>query len=374
MPRDTPLRRFHEQHDARFVDFAGYAMPLHYGSIQAEHLHTRAAGSVFDVSHMGRVRFEGAPDATRRLLERLLTRTVGTMAVGQVRYAVVCNASGGTLDDVLVYRFDDHWLLVVNASKRAKLLDHFRAVANEHEPTLDPAADIVDTTDDTAMLAIQGPAVLPRLGGVSRELAGLGRYRFAVKRVVIARMIVSRTGYTGEDGVEIILPKAAVGLGMKALMKQFDAEDPDAGIRPAGLGARDSLRLEAGMPLYGHELDENTDPLSAGLRFAVSLDKDQQPDTPRFIGQDALEALGDRPPRRLVGLRLDGRRTPRQGATVSAGGRAVGVVTSGVMSPSLGHPIALAYLDAGVEASEVDVSIGRDTHPASVGPPKFLPA
>ena len=354
----TALHPHHVRAGAKLVDFAGWHMPLHFGSITAEHAHTRAAGSIFDVSHMGRLRIEGDPEAARRFLETVLTRRVSDMAPGQVRYSPVCNADGGTLDDVLVSRFDDHWGLVVNASNRLKLLAHFA----------DPlgGAALVDETGDTAMLAIQGPAVMPRLIAWQPALADLRRYRFTVVPAAATRMIVSRTGYTGEDGVEVIFPAAAVEPVMRLLAKVLGDD-----VRPAGLGARDSLRLEAGMPLYGHELDEATTPLEAGLGFAVDLTKGTG-DVPRFIGQDALAHAADRPMRRLVGLTLDGRRTPRQGAPVLDGDAPIGTVTSGAMSPTVGAPIAHAYLEPGFGGERVNVQIGSGLHAAAVGPARFL--
>ncbi|MEO1236384.1 MAG: glycine cleavage system aminomethyltransferase GcvT [Planctomycetota bacterium] len=364
----TPFKKFHEENQAKLVDFAGWEMPLHYGSILDEHRYTREVGSIFDVSHMGRLKFTGRH--ARRFLETVLTRKVTDMAPKTCRYALVCNDKGGVRDDVLVYRYDDHWMLVVNAANRLKLLDHFAAVQAEREMSL----KIEDETEKTAMLAVQGPAVIEAIGGFSKEIPILKNYTFALKNLLILKMTVSRTGYTGEDGVEVILGANMANMAMKLLLKE---KSDGAAIKPAGLGARDSLRLEAGMPLYGHELDEDTDPLSAGLAFAVSLGKeadDSGTEIPRFIGQDALEKLhAQGTPKTLVGLRIDGQRTPRQGATVSVNGDEAGTVTSGCLSPTLDAPIAMAYLkpDAAALGDTVSVAVGAATADAEVVPLPF---
>ncbi len=331
----TPFYKFHSQHGARFVDFAGWEMPIMYRSIIEEHRQVRTAGGLFDVSHMGRLKISGR-DA-RRLLERTLTRRISDMKQGACRYSLVCNEQGGVLDDVLVYRFEYHWLLVVNASNREKILAHLHAHVG------DWAVKIEDQTLSTAMVALQGPRVMDQIARFSTEVPNLRRYSFCIKKLLALEMTISRTGYTGEDGVEVILPSLMAGMAIKLLLR----EDPDSqnsvSIQPAGLGARDTLRMEAGMPLYGHELDEATDPISAGLLFAVSLDKDD----PTFIGQEALKKIAqDGPARRLIGLKLDGRRTARQGASVYIGDSHVGNVTSGCLSPTLGFPIVMAYIEA----------------------------
>ncbi|MEM1212671.1 MAG: glycine cleavage system aminomethyltransferase GcvT [Planctomycetota bacterium] len=342
----TPFYKYHQKHDAKFVDFAGWEMPLHYGSIIDEHTRCRTAGAVFDVSHMGRIKVAGRH--ARRFVETVCTRKLSDMDERQARYTLVCNERGGVMDDILVYRFADHWLLVVNASNRAKLLEHFNQVIADQSLRL----KLTDQTESTAMIAVQGPRVMEHIGAFSKEVPTLGNYRFTTKNLMILKMIVSRTGYTGEDGVEVILNSNMAGTAIKLLLKDPDPDDPNA-ILPAGLGARDTLRIEAGMPLYGHELDEDTDPFSAGLAFGVSLHKHETPEDappiPRFIGQDALEAIAaaDAPPKTRIGLTLDGKRTPRQHAAVlSADHQAIGEITSACLSPTLGHPIAMAYVDS----------------------------
>lgn len=336
----TPLYGFHVEHGAKMVDYAGWEMPILYTSIHEEHHAVRTAAGIFDVSHMGRVRFSGRH--ARRMLERLCTRKVSDMKVGACRYSLVCNEQGGVKDDVIVYRFDDHWLMVCNAANREKLLAHFETVRG------DLAVKIDDQTLGTAMVAVQGPRVMEMIGQYSKEVPTLKRYSFAVKNMLVLKMIISRTGYTGEDGVEVILGASMVGMAMKLLMRNNPDGTPM--LRACGLGCRDTLRMEAGMPLYGHELDEQTDPFAAGLGFAVSLDKDQDADhgePERFIGQEALKAIAARGPQKtLVGLKLEGKRTARQHTAVRCGNEAVGEVTSGCLSPTLGYPIAMAYVDS----------------------------
>lgn len=359
----TPFYDYHVQHGARFVDFAGWEMPILYRSIIEEHRQVRSVGGMFDVSHMGRLELRGRH--ARRLLERTLTRRISDMQEGQCRYSLICNESGGVLDDVLVYRAEERWLMVVNASNRKKILNHLR----QHAAEL--TLEIRDLTLATAMVALQGPQVMAAVGEVSAETAALKRFRFRELDVLVTKLIVSRTGYTGEDGIEVILPHDAVE-PMLDLLNKHNAraeagEVPPA--MPAGLGARDTLRLEAGMPLYGHELDEQTDPLSAGLGFAVSLEKDAQPNGEPFIGQEALKQIAAAGPSRLlVGLKLDGRRSPRQGMKVLRDGVEAGQITSACHSPTLGHPIAMAYLQADAAAPEtaVEVDLGRARAHATV--------
>lgn len=352
----TPFYQFHVDHDANMVDFAGWEMPILYQSIREEHRVVREQAGMFDVSHMGRVRFSGRH--ARRFLERILTRRVSDMQVGQCRYSLICNEQGGTRDDVVVFRFDDHWLMIVNAANRPKLLEHFET----HKGDL--AVKIEDQTQKTAMVAIQGPRVMEILGQFSDEIPTLKRFRFTEKNLLVVKMTVSRTGYTGEDGVEVILPAKSTQMALKLLMREGGEGEEGGGppIRPVGLGARDTLRLEAGMPLYGHELTEQIDPISAGLKFAVSLDKDQDDqygDPEPFIGQEPIKKVAaEGPQKKLVGLRLDTRRTPREHMAVRAGDQSIGEVTSGCLSPTLGYPIAMAYVPA--EHAEPGASLNID--------------
>jgi aminomethyltransferase len=364
----TPFHQYHVDHGAKLVPFAGWEMPLLYTSIIEEHRQVRFSGGLFDVSHMGRLRFSGR-DACR-FLDLVCTRQIVDMAPpsagggGQVRYSLICNERGGCRDDVLVYRIGDaEFLMVCNAANREKLLAHFAAVRGEM------VFKLSDETFDTAMVALQGPRVIELIRRFSSEVASLRKYRFTEKNLILASLLISRTGYTGEDGVEVILPAKLAGRVVGLMLGALSEADA-ALIRPAGLGARDSLRLEAGMPLYGHEITEDLDPLSAGLNFAVKLDKTDADGSPiRFIGQEALQRLArEGLKRRLVGLRLQGQRSARQEMKVLCGGRAVGFVTSGCLSPTLGCPIAMAYVPAESAATgtALRIDLGRTIAEAEV--------
>lgn len=361
----TPLHKFHVEHGGKMVDFAGWEMPIMYtgpgGGIIAEHNQCRASGGLFDVSHMGRVAIKGRH--ARRLLERVCSRRISDMQTGQCRYSLACNEQGGVHDDIIVYRMDDDdFLVVVNASNRAKMLAHFEKVRTSG----DLVCRIEDRTESTAMVAIQGPKVMDLISKMSREIPTLKRYRFAVKNLVFLKIIVSRTGYTGEDGVEVILPANMVGMALGMILKDAGLDKEGGLIRPCGLGARDSLRLEAGMPLYGHELGEDINALSCGVDFAIALDKDKAELGEPFIGQEALLRTRDSggPARKIVGLALEGKRTARQGMKVklAGGGREVGVVSSACLSPTLGYPIAMAFVDKDMtaEGTAIEVDTGKD--------------
>jgi aminomethyltransferase len=328
--RRTPLYEEHKSLGARLVDFAGWEMPVQYEGIKAEHNAVRNHAGLFDVSHMGEVVFRG-PDA-EEAVQRLVTRDVTRQETGQAGYSAVCYEDGGTVDDVIVYRRPDDFLVVVNASNREKDLDHFR------ENTQDLDVEVADESDDWALLAVQGPEAAGILQGFTdADLSNLKPFRFVEGAIGGAKTSISRTGYTGEDGFELYLsPDDAPHLWRELL---------EAGATPAGLGARDTLRLEAGMCLYGNELDPETTPLEAGIDFAVHLDKEQE-----FIGQEALrrekeEGLG----KKLVGFEVEGRGIARHDYPVRAGEENVGRVTSGTLSPTLGKAIGLALVSPGVE-------------------------
>jgi aminomethyltransferase len=328
--RRTPLYEEHKSLGARLVDFAGWEMPVQYEGIKAEHIAVRNHAGLFDVSHMGEVVFWG-PDA-EEAVQRLVTRDVTRQETGQAGYSAVCYEDGGTVDDVIVYRRPDDFLVVVNASNREKDLDHFR----ENTRHLD--VEVADASDDWALLAVQGPEAAGILQGFTdADLSNLKPFRFVEGEIGGAKTIISRTGYTGEDGFELYLsPDDAPHVWRELL---------EAGATPAGLGARDTLRLEAGMCLYGNELDPETTPLEAGIGFAVHLDKEQE-----FIGQEALrrekaEGLG----KKLVGFEVEGRGIARHDYPVRAGEENVGRVTSGTLSPTLGKAIGLALVSPGVE-------------------------
>jgi aminomethyltransferase len=355
----TPLHPWHIERGARMVDFAGWSMPIQYTSIVEEHLAVRRAVGVFDVSHMGRLRFEGQDAA--RFLDRLLTRRVSDLVPGKIRYSLVTNEQGGILDDVLLYHMETpsgrrYYLLVVNAGNRAKIVSWL----NAHRSEADGDVEMWDRTEETAMIAVQGPRAAEILEPlVKAKLEKLVYYSGVVTEQFGRPCTVSRTGYTGEDGFELVV-RAEDALDI--VHNLFRAGQPH-GIRPAGLGARDTLRLEAGMPLYGHELSEQINPYQAGLGFAVNL-KDRD-----FIGRPALvERKSDPRQTRRVGLELAGRRVPREHYPVLEANENVGEITSGTFSPTLEKPIAMAYVrpEVAVTGKPLAVDIRGRPEPARV--------
>ena len=326
------------------VDFAGWQMPVQYTSIVAEHQATRTAVGVFDISHMGRLRFDG-PGACE-FLDRLVTRSVRDLKPGRIRYSLVTNDSGGILDDVLVYHLRDaaeqsYYMMVVNASNREKIVEWITPRLAD-----DPKTQFTDVTRDWAMIAVQGPKALAVAQPlVESELKALKYYQACETRVAGHGGIASRTGYTGEDGCELIVGASAAPAIWESLIA--------AGGTAVGLGARDTLRLEAAMPLYGHELTEQNNPFQAGLAFAVDLEGRV------FPGRDALAKAKDdiRSPRR-IGLEIDGKRPARQGNAILRERRKVGEVTSGTVSPTLARPIAMGYVEP--DAAAVDERLQVD--------------
>jgi aminomethyltransferase len=349
--KKTVLHSAHQRHGARLVEFGGFEMPVWYSALTEEHHTVRKQAGVFDLCHMGR--FEVVGDDPVTALDRVLTRDVSTMKKGQVCYSLVCQEDGGILDDILVYRLPDRWWLVVNAGNRDKLLPWF---AEKLE-----GAHIVDHSESLAMVALQGPLAVGLLAPhierpKGRSLETLGYYRVGAATVNLTgtplQGWISRTGYTGEDGFEIYVDAEHAEAVFDALVAL--SED----VHPCGLGCRDTLRLEAGMPLYGHELSEEIDPISAGLDFGVGLHKE----TP-FIGQAALQEVESRgPKRRMRGFTVDGRRPARQGAAILHEGQVVGEVTSGSPSPTLGVAIACGYVDSDIaDDAPLQVDLGRQT-------------
>lgn len=339
----TPLIEFHREQNARLVDFAGWEMPIMYSSIREEHAYTRAHGTLFDVSHMGRLEIRGGRAA--EFLDCVCTRQIGNMQVGQSRYSHVCRADGGILDDIIVSCLEDHYLVVCNASNREKIVQWF----DQHRASFE--VELVDRTTETAMAALQGPEVMETMARILPiPLDDLKRYHFKAGSIMGAKYLIARSGYTGEDGVEIILPKSFALMAVRMLVsKSAEMERP---IKPAGLGARDTLRLEAGMPLYGHELTEDWDPITAGQKWCCYLEKN-------FIGSDVVKRVAEEGPRRkVVGLTLEGRRIAREGARVLSGEKDVGHVTSGTHSPTLDRVIAMALV--GAEVSEPGTKLTVD--------------
>src|SRR5438105_1275939 len=326
MASRTALYDWHVAHVARMVDFAGWDMPVQYKSIVEEHQAVRTAAGLFDISHMGRLSF-GGPDSLD-LIQRVYTNNAATLRDGQVRYGLVCNERGGVRDDVLVYRWPYGYAMVVNAANRRKILDEVLTPR-----TAGRDVQVNDQTTGTGMLAVQGPKAIELCRGLFDTDPGTLHYYYAAAtRCRGQQCVVSRTGYTGEDGIEVMLGAAHV----TALADEFVAR----GAVPCGLGARDTLRLEAAMPLYGHELTEEIDPFQAGLAWAVKMDKGD------FIGREALLRRKQDPTlRQRVGMTLDGKRIAREGAAVLHEGREVGRVTSGTFTPTLQKAVAMAYVD-----------------------------
>jgi aminomethyltransferase len=361
----TPLHDWHVANGGRMVDFAGWSMPVQYTSIAEEHKATRNAVGVFDISHMGRLRFFGTDVA--KSLDSLVTRRVLDMKPQQIRYALICNKEGGILDDVLVYAGTpsepDAFSMVVNASNRKKIIDQ---VAH-HEPFWiegwfkEQNLRFDDITFDTTMIAVQGPSavnLVQQVADVTTPITSMRYYTYVSGKYHGAEILISRTGYTGEDGVEIICD-AEIG---PDIWYQLIQNALRVGGLACGLGARDTLRLEAAMPLYGHELSEDINPIQAGLNFAVNLTGRE------FIGRDAIERFAaDKLQPVRVGLQVEGKRVPRQGCPVFQGDEIVGEVTSGTFSPTFERSIAMAYVRPSAQAIGTHLAVDiRGTQPPAV--------
>jgi len=326
------------------VEFGGWQMPLQYGSILEEGRTVRTACGLFDLSHMGRFEVLGREALT--LVDRVCTNHCARMPVGSIRYSLLCREDGRALDDLLIYRDEVGVYLVVNAANRERDLEWLRA----HAPDL--AAEVRDTTEATAMLALQGPRSEEILTRVTRDvdLASIKYYRFAFGTVAgLRRTRISRTGYTGEDGFELYLPAAE---GVRVWHELVAAGAP-LGLAPIGLGARDVLRLEAGMPLYGHELSAESNPREAGIEFALALTREKGD----FVGRSGLEALARERRARLVGITTAGPRVPRQGLELFHGGERVGQVASGGVSPTLGTNIGSAFVRLGLDKEGLELEL-----------------
>lgn len=343
--KKTALHDLHVQRGARMVDFGGWAMPVQYTGIKEEHEAVRRQAGLFDVSHMGEVKVHG-PDA-EAYLQRLLTNDVGKVAVGQCQYTLMCNERGGVVDDVLLYRLaPDDFLIVVNAANVDKDLAWMRRQLDESGL----AATIEDVTAQWSLLALQGPeaeTILSRL--TDADLAGIPFFWFR-EGVTIGgvRCLISRTGYTGEDGFEIYCPWA----DGPRLWEAIEQAGAASGLKLCGLGARDTLRLEARLPLYGQELDEDTSPLEAGLGMFVKLHKGD------FVGRDALQQQKEQGLRkRLAGFQMTERGIPRTGYRLQKDGTDVGVVTSGTASPTLGEQIGLGYVPPALASPGTEIAV-----------------
>ena len=354
----TPLYDEHRALGATLVGFAGHAMPVRYGpGIMAEHARTRSAAGLFDVSHMGQLRLDGADAAAA--LERLVPGDIAGLAPGAMRYTQFTNDEGGILDDLIATRTEDGLVLVVNASCKSADIAHL-------ERRLDAGVSL-EVLSGRALIALQGPraaAVLDRIAPGCAGLPFMTAGRFAIEG---ADALVSRAGYTGEDGFEISLPEAAA----PALWRRL-AADPE--VEPAGLGARDSLRLEAGLCLYGHDIDETTSPVEAGLAWSIGKRRRREGG---FPGAARIQReLAEGPGRRRVGIRPDGRAPAREGTTVlTAEGDEIGTITSGGFGPTAGGPVAMGYVAAGAAEVGRPVSLlvrGRP-RPATIVKLPFVP-
>ncbi len=358
--RRTALYAVHLALGARMTGFSGWAMPLEYDGILAEHRAVRERAGLFDVSHMGEIAVRGP--AALGLLQRAITNDAGRLAVGQALYTPMCRPDGGILDDLIVYRTGgEDFLLVVNAGNREKDVRWLQALAADF-----PGADVEDVSDDWALLALQGPRAAEVLRIAAGEMGALGRFALLDGvRVAGVRCMVARTGYTGEDGFELFCPWAEAPKVWEALLNA----GREAGVAPCGLGARDTLRLEAALPLYGNELREDVNPLEARLGAFVRWDKGD------FVGREALARVREAGPRRrLIGLEMVERGIPRHGYEVVAGGTVVGEVTSGGPAPTLGKNVAMALVLAAHAGDDGGLAVrirGRDVAARAVPLPFY---
>jgi aminomethyltransferase len=356
--RRTPLHRLHVARGAKMVPFAGYDMPVQYPTgIIAEHLHTRAKAGLFDVSHMGQIRLHGATAAAA--LEQLVPGDLQALAPRHMRYTLFLNDTGGILDDLMVTRLDDGLMLVVNAACKEADLAHLQA-------KLDPAVRI-EPLFERALLALQGPAAAAVLARPVPSVASMPFMSFAEVTVAGIACGVTRSGYTGEDGFEISCAAERAEALADALLKEPE-------VAPIGLGARDTLRIEAGLCLYGHDIDETTTPIEAGLSWTIGRRRRTEGGFPG--ASTILRQLADGPARRRVGIRPDGRAPAREGTPIlDAAGQTVGTVTSGGFGPSLGVPVAMGYVVAAnaTEGNPLSLVVRDVPRPAHIAPLPFVP-
>lgn len=359
---ELPLDAWHRAQGARMVDFAGYSMPIQYDGITAEHHWTREHAGLFDVSHMGQLMVTGAGAA--EALEVLVPGAIASLPPGRIRYTLLLNEDGGILDDLMVTNVtpadgEPAYYLVVNGATKWDDIAHLR----EHLPD----AITLRHLDDRALLALQGPEAATVLDtllpGIAAELVFM---QGTAREWNGAMLGIGRSGYTGEDGFELSYPVDSI----RALA---DALIADERVRPVGLGARDSLRLEAGLPLYGHDMNETVDPVTAGLTFALTK---KRREAGGWMGHaQVARKLSEGPAQQRVGLVLEGRLPAREGAEVFAGGAKVGRVTSGGFAPTLGHPIAMALVDSAqsAEGTALEIDVRGKRLPARVAPMPFVP-
>jgi len=366
----TALHAWHVAHGGRMVPFAGWEMPVQYptGPL-AEHQATRRTAGLFDIDHMGQVEVRGPQAAD--FVNRMVTYDITKMKLLDAHYAIFCYANGGCVDDLFVYKLPDpagrdgkeYYFLAINASNREKDVTWLTAHAGNYD------VEVKDISDKTYMMAFQGPKAPELMNRLTRaDLSQMARFS-AVQDEVFGGVpvLLGRTGYTGEDGFELFFPVEAA---LQIWQGILDAGEGD-GVKPVGLAARDSLRFEACMPLYGHEIDANTTPVEAGLGFALSLEK-------KFIGRDALlKQKLEKPDRVLIGFEMIERSVPREGYGVSSGGRVVGKVTTGMYAPTLEKYLGMAYLPRELSArgTEIEVNIrGKTVKAQIVKRPFYIPA
>ncbi|MBF2079048.1 MAG: glycine cleavage system aminomethyltransferase GcvT [Synechococcales cyanobacterium T60_A2020_003] len=351
----TPLYQLHREHQARLIEFGGWEMPVQYTGITQEHQAVRQAVGVFDISHMGK--FELLGEDLVKILQRFVPSDLSKLHAGDALYTVLLNDTAGIIDDLIIYH---HGMAEGNRERISLIVN---AATTEKDKTWLAAhldlgrIEFRDHSRDYVLVAIQGPQAVATLQAyVPIDLQSVKRYKHAESTIMGAPAFLARTGYTGEDGFEVMLPN---GVG-----QDFWRSLLDSGVEPCGLGARDTLRLEAAMALYGQDIDETTTPLEAGLGWLVHLDR-----TGDFIGRAVLEQQKQNSvQRRLVGLKMEGRAIARHGYPIMIDGEPVGVVTSGSVSPTLGYPIALAYVPTAYAkpGQEVEVAIRGKTYPATV--------
>ena len=356
--RTTPLDALHRRLGARMVPFAGWSMPVQYAGTLAEHHAVRSTAGLFDVSHMAQIRLDGPGAAVA--LERLVPGDIAGLAPGRQRYTMFLNEAGGILDDIMAANHGDHLELVVNAARAEADIAHLRT-------GLEPLGVTVTVHEDRALLALQGPLAAEAIATLVPDLAALPFMGVAAFTLAGAACWASRSGYTGEDGYEISIPNHAAEAVAEALLRL-------PGVVPAGLAARDTLRLEAGLCLYGNDIDELTTPIEAALAWSIGR---RRRDALDFPGGTVIgDQLAHRPTRRRVGLKLEGRALARAGTDIVApDGTLAGTVTSGSFSPSLGSPVAMGYVrrDLAADSTELGLTIRNQHHAARVVRLPFVP-
>jgi aminomethyltransferase len=344
--KSIPLKSKHEALGASFTDFGGWEMPVRYSSDLAEHHAVRNAAGLFDISHMGEIFIEGKQAS--ELLDFALVGAASEIAIGRAKYSLICNEDGGIIDDLIVYRLGQNaYLVVANASNREAVVAAMQKRSSGFDAT------VKDESDAWVLLAIQGPNAVSILSTLTSDpLDALKYYAISESEIAGVKCLLARTGYTGEDGFEIYIPVESAGQVFDALV----SAGSEQGMLPTGLACRDTLRLEAGMPLYGHEMNLDVNPYQAGFGKVVRLDKPGD-----FVGKAALTKLSETPPTKmLVGIAGEGKRAARADYEVFVEGSAspIGVVTSGALSPTLGFPVAMAYV--GADFAQIDTPISVD--------------